>query len=104
MVEQYNAYLETSEEGLNRRQTVSNFYTTLNTSLLTAATTISGVLFGIESLSNNFMLGCGITVIICLIGIMLSINWLKLLESYGSLNGAKIKVITQIEKTTCKYF
>lgn len=98
LVEQYKSYLQTSEQVLNRRQAVSNFYTTLNTSLLTTAATISGIIFGIESLKNNFILGCGITILISLIGILLSFNWIKLLESYGSLNGAKIKVLAQIEK------
>ena len=52
----------------------------------------------IESLKNNYILGCGIAIIISLIGILLSFNWLKLLDSYGTLNGAKIRVITEIEK------
>lgn len=98
LIEQYKAYLETSEEVLNRRQTVSNFYTTLNTSLLTIAATSTGVIFGIDSIKNNYLVGCGIAIIISLIGILLFLNWNKLLDSYGNLNGAKIKVISQMEK------
>lgn len=98
LIEQYKAYLETSEEVLNRRQTVSNFYTTLNTSLLTIAATSTGVIFGIDSIKNNYLVGCGIAIIISLIGILLCLNWNKLLDSYGNLNGAKIKVISQMEK------
>ncbi len=99
LIEQYKAYLETSEEVLNRRQTVSNFYTTLNTSLLTVASTIAGVIFGIDSIKNNYLVGCGIAIIISLVGILLCLNWNKLLDSYGNLNGAKIKVISQMEKS-----
>lgn len=98
LIEQYKVYLGTSEEVLNRRQTVSNFYTTLNTSLLTIAATSTGIIFGIDSIKNNFLVGCGIAMIISLIGILLCLNWVKLLDSYGNLNGAKIKVISQMEK------
>ena len=98
LIEQYKVYLQTSEEVLNRRQNVSNFYTTLNTSLLTLSATIASILFGIKSLTNNYLLGCSIAVIISLIGIFLSFNWIKLLDSYGALNGAKIRVISEIEK------
>lgn len=98
LIEQYKVYLETSEEVLNRRQVVSNFYTSLNTSLLTIAATITGVIFGIDSIKNNYLVGCGIAIIISLIGIILCFNWNKLLDSYGNLNGAKIKVISQMEK------
>lgn len=98
LIEQYKVYLETSEEVLNRRQSVSNFYTTLNTSLLTVASTITGVIFGIDSIKNNYLVGCGIALIISLVGILLCLNWNKLLDSYGNLNGAKIKVLSQMEK------
>lgn len=98
LIEQYKVYLQTSEEVLNRRQNVSNFYTTLNTSLLTLTATIASILFGIKSLTNNYLLGCSIAIIISLIGVFLCFNWIKLLDSYGILNGAKIRVISEIEK------
>lgn len=98
LIEQYKAYLATSEEVLNRRQNTSNFYTTLNTSILTIAVTIAGVLLGIPALTNNLLIVSIIFFIVSVVGILLNVNWISLLESYGRLNGAKMRVISEIEK------
>ncbi len=98
IIEQYKVYLETSEQVLNRRQSTSNFYTTLNTSILGVGTTVSGILLGLEIINNSIMITSMIFLIIGLLGFMLCFNWLCLLESYGKLNSSKITVISEIEK------
>jgi len=97
LIEQYKAYLSTSEEVLTRRQNTSNFYTTLNTSMLTLAVTIAGILFGVSQI-NSILIVSLILFVVSVIGILLNINWSNLLESYGRLNGAKMRVISEMEK------
>lgn len=98
LIEQYKAYLATSEDVLTRRQNTSNFYTTLNASMLTVATTVSGVMLGIPALSNSLLVVSLIFFPVSVVGILLNINWISLLESYGRLNSAKIRVISEMEK------
>lgn len=98
IIEQYKKYLETSEQLLTRRQNTSNFYTTLNSSILGFGSTISGIIFGLESLKNNAVIAFVIFIIVSLLGFLLCANWLCLLESYGKLNSSKIRVICEIEK------
>ncbi len=97
LIEQYKAYLATSEEVLNRRQNTSNFYTTLNTSMLTLAVTVSGILFGLSQI-NSLLVISAIFFVVSFIGVLLNVNWTHLLDSYGRLNGAKMRVISEIEK------
>ena len=97
LIEQYKVYLATSEEVLTRRQNTSNFYTTLNTSMLTLAVTISGILFGISQINSLFVISL-ILFAVSIIGILLNVNWSNLLESYGRLNSAKMRVISEMEK------
>ena len=97
LIEQYKAYLTTSEEVLTRRQNTSNFYTTLNTSILTLSVTVSGVLFGVANI-NSLLIISILLFAVSIIGVLLNINWMNLLESYGRLNGAKMRVISEMEK------
>ena len=98
LIDQYKAYLATSEDVLNRRQTTSNFYITLNSSMLTIAVTVSGILLGMSAL-NGLLVVALILFAVSLISILLNINWLSLLDSYGRLNGAKMRVISELEKS-----
>ncbi len=98
LIEQYKAYLATSEDVLTRRQNTSNFYTTLNASMLTMATTVSGIMLGIPALNNSLLVVSLIFFPVSVVGILLNINWISLLESYGRLNSAKIRVISEMEK------
>lgn len=97
LIEQYKAYLQTSEEVLNRRQNTSNFYTTLNTTMLTIMATVVGVTVGLTGV-NGLLVTALSLLAVSVVGILLNINWLSLLESYGRLNSAKMKVISEIEK------
>lgn len=99
LIEQYKTYLATSEDLLTRRQNTSNFYTTLNTSIITILITIASVILGVSSISNNLLIVSIVTFFVSIIGVLLNINWLSLLESYGRLNSAKMQVITEMEKS-----
>jgi hypothetical protein len=97
MIEQYKAYLQTSEELIQRRQAVSNFYITVNSALISV---LSAVIAVINALGSEYallisMIGC---YVISFVGIVLCINWNRIVFSYGQLNSAKMKVISAIEK------
>lgn len=98
LVAQYQMYVQTSEAIIERRQAISSFYVGVNTTIITAITTIISVLVGTDILSNKF-LSIGIIIFVSsLLGIILNSNWYLQLESYGKLNSAKMKVISALEK------
>ncbi len=97
MIEQYKAYLQTSEELLTRRQTASNFYITVNSGLLSIFTTVLAIINAI-GINNSLIISMVSCYIISLLGVALCCNWKRLIISYGQLNAAKMKVIAAIEK------
>ena len=98
LVEQYQTYVQTSEAIIERRQAISSFYIGVNTTIITAITTIIGILMGTDMLSNK-PLSIGIIMLVSsLLSIILNSNWYLQLESYGKLNSAKMKVISALEK------
>ena len=80
-----------------RRIVTSNFYTTLNTTMLTILATAAGLLFSLSGINGMLATAVGMFSV-SIMGILLNLNWLSLLESYGRLNSAKMKVISEIEK------
>lgn len=98
LVAQYQIYVQTSEAILERRQAISSFYVGVNTTIITAITTIISILVGTDILSNK-SLSIGIIMLVSsLLSIILNSNWYLQLESYGKLNSAKMKVISALEK------
>ena len=98
LVAQYQTYVQTSEAIIERRQAISSFYVGVNTTIITAITTIISILVGIDMLSNK-PLSIGIIMLVSsFLGIILNSNWYLQLESYGKLNSAKMKVISALEK------
>ena len=97
MIEQYKAYLQTSEDLVARRQSVSNFYITVNSALISILSAVVAVL---SSLGNNYSVWVIILsgYVISLLGSILCFNWKRLISTYGHLNSAKMKVISAIEK------
>lgn len=97
LIEQYKAYLKTSEDVVARRQSVSNFYITVNATLLSILSTLIAIL---NLLGKDY--SPYITVASCfllsVLGVVLCYNWRRLIYSYGQLNAAKMKVISAIEK------
>lgn len=97
LIEQYKAYLQTSEDVISRRQSVSNFYITVNSTLISILSAVIAILNG---LSKDYSLlistfGC---YIVPVLGVLLCLNWRRLVFSYGQLNAAKMKVISALEK------
>jgi|LSQX01.2.fsa_nt_gb hypothetical protein len=98
LISQYQIYVQTSESIVERRQTVSSFYIGINTAIITAISTIVGILIGMKSI-NNKLISIGVVLfVVSILGIVLNINWFLQLDSYGKLNSAKMKVISAIEK------
>lgn len=98
LVTQYQMYVQTSEAIIERRQAISSFYVGVNTTIITAITTIISILLGTDILSNK-PLSIGIIMLVSsLLSIILNSNWYFQLESYGKLNSAKMKVISALEK------
>lgn len=91
LLEQYKLFLQTSEDLVNRRQNVNSFYLSLSSALVT----VMGILFAMDfqKISELF-----IGIAFCIIGVILSISWAKLLSNYGNLNSSKMKIISYIEK------
>lgn len=97
-IEQYKAYLQTSEDVVARRQAVSNFYITVNATLISI---LSAVVTLINLIGKDYSMI--ITIVSCylipVLGIILCFNWRRLVYSYGQLNAAKMKVISAMEKS-----
>ena len=90
IMEQYQMYQRTSEDLVARRQSVSSFYISVNSAIVAAY----GVIIGLVDYPNNFIF----TISMAMVGIILDISWIKILETYGSLNAAKMKVISMMER------
>ncbi len=89
LMEQYKLFQKTSEDLVTRRQSVNSFYISLNTALVTFIGVVLGLL---ESPLNTIVM-----IAMCSAGIILDISWIKILDSYGILNSAKMKVISLLE-------
>ena len=91
LLEQYKLFLQTSEELVKRRQTVNSFYISISSALVA----IMGVLFALEFVRLAKLV---VGIAFCIIGIILSVSWSKMLTCYGNLNSSKMKIISRIEK------
>lgn len=91
LLEQYKVFLKTSEDLVARRQSVNNFYISVNSALMGAL----GMIWALDILSIYKLF---VGILLAIVGIVLSISWIKLLSSYGDLNGSKMKIISYIEK------
>lgn len=91
LLEQYKIFLQTSEDLVSRRQSVNNFYISVNSAL-------TGIWGMIWALNMQPMYKFFIGLLISIVGIILSVSWIKILSSYGNLNASKMKIISYIEK------
>ena len=90
LLDQYKMFQKSSEDLVSRRQSVSSFYITVNSALIA----IVGILIGLVSFPSNII----IILFMSLTGIILDVSWIRILEAYGTLNSAKMKVIKLLEK------
>lgn len=91
LFEQYKIFLKTSEDLVARRQNLNSFYISINSLVVT--------LFG-AVLAFNFQLSLKLMIglLFCFVGIVLSASWIKMLTSYGNLNGSKFTIVKSLEK------
>lgn len=90
IMEQYKMYQKTSEDLVSRRQSVSSFYLSANSAIVA----IYGVVLGLVKAPNNIY----VLVLLAIVGLILDISWIKILDAYGQLNAAKMKVISMMER------
>ena len=91
LLEQYKVFLQTSEDLVTRRQNVNSFYISINSALVA----LFSMLFAFELSTQQRMV---IGILFSLVGIVLSVSWIKILVAYGNLNGSKMKIISSVEK------
>lgn len=91
LLEQYKLFLQTSEDLVSRRQNVNSFYISINSALVA----VFGALLAFN-ISPFYQ--CIFSIVLSVVGIILSISWVKILISYGDLNSSKMKIISHIEK------
>lgn len=91
LIEQYKIFLQTSENLVERRQGVNNFYISVNSALVAAFSIIS-------ALGQNLLVKCFIGFVFSCIGIILCLSWIRIINSYGLLNASKMKIISLLEK------
>lgn len=90
LLDQYKMFQKTSEDLVARRQSVNSFYISVNSVMVT----LLGVVIGlVENQAKLYFM-----IFLCLTGIILDISWISILDAYGTLNAAKMKVINLLEK------
>lgn len=93
LLEQYKIYCDTAENLASRRQNVNSFYISAHAALLTIGATV----FALESsddLTNKLI----VIAILSVPGIMLSISWVRMIQSYFIQTQSKRTIISIIEK------
>lgn len=90
LFEEYKVMVDTSEKLMERRQNISNLYTTLCSALVAAI----GASFAFE----NWLVTAYIGIVAGLVFIFLSANWRACLKAYDKNNAGKFAVINAIEK------
>lgn len=90
LLEQYTMFQKTSEDLVARRQTVNSFYISVNSALAA----LVGVVVGLVDYPAKIY----VVIFMCLVGVILDISWVRILDAYGTLNAAKMKVIRLLEE------
>ena len=90
LLDQYKMFQKTSEDLVVRRQNVNSFYITVNSAL----TALVGIIIGLVKPPANILL----VVLMCVAGVILDVSWINILQAYGTLNAAKMKVIHLLEE------
>ena len=91
LIDQYKMFQKSSEDLVSRRQSTSSFYISVNSAIVA----FSGILLGLFDTPIKLIM----ILFMSIIGIVLDISWINILDAYSTLNSAKMKVITMIEKT-----
>ena len=97
VMEQYKLYQHTSEELVSRRQNVNSFYQALNGLLLTVLAAMLGAVGNDQGLIR-YINPAAALIMLSMVGFALDWSWIRLLDSYGKLNSAKMKVLNLLEQ------
>lgn len=90
LLEEYKTMIDTSEKLMERRQNISNLYTTL----CAAMAAVVGASFAFE----NWLIVAFIGIVVGIVFICMSANWRACLKAYEMNNAGKFAVINAIEK------
>ena len=90
LLDQYKMFQKTSEDLVARRQSVNSFYISVNSALVA----LVGIVMGLVDMPTKVY----VMIFMCITGIILDISWVSILEAYGTLNAAKMKVINLMEE------
>lgn len=91
LLEQYALYVETSNKVSDRRGTAHTLLLTVNTSLVTVYGLVIGKDTTLTSAHGPWMW------LVPFAGLLVTITWFLLIRAYRALNGAKFKVIHELE-------
>ena len=83
-------FQKSSEDLVSRRQSVNSFYISVNSALVA----LMGVVLGLVDTPAKIY----VILFMSITGIILDISWIHILEAYGTLNSAKMKVINLLEE------
>ena len=90
LLDQYKMFQKTSEDLVARRQSVNSFYISVNSALVA----LVGVVMGLVEMPAKVY----VMAFMCITGIILDVSWVGILDAYGTLNAAKMKVIHLMEE------
>lgn len=90
LVDQYKMFQKTSEDLVARRQSVNSFYISVNGALVS----LVGLVLGLVEAPANLL----VVMFMCAVGIIIDSSWISILDAYGTLNAAKMKVINLLEE------
>jgi hypothetical protein len=91
LLEQYKMFQKSSEDLVSRRQSVNSFYISVNS----AVVALTGLVIGLIEMPFKAI----VVFFMCISGAILDFSWINILDSYGTLNAAKMKVISLLENS-----
>jgi hypothetical protein len=89
LFEQYKLYVEMMDKVSERRSTANSFYLTANSLLVTA---LAGILAVERDIDRPIWL-----IVPAIAGVLLALNWYRIIQSYRNLNSHKFKIIHLLE-------
>jgi hypothetical protein len=97
LYEQYELYVEMMDKVSERRIAANTLFLTTNTGLVALYAVAIALLADLNIINDNSILNL-LTVVVGLCGILICINWFRLIRSYSDLNTGKFEVIHQLEQ------
>lgn len=96
MLELYKLYVEMADRISQRRQSANNYFLTINTALISLLIAILAYSRSIKDPNSGVIVV--VIVGVALVGMANCWIWHSLIKSYKAMNGAKFKVIHDMEK------